>query len=123
MAAVDELRLKVSAEEYIRRIGILDAKISELGGILTEYEAARNEATQVLGDDDANLKKMQEAITKNIKAVEGQQKLLKEQRDLLQKQMDSLGMLTTHVGEMVQEGIDTAKNLYQTIKTVGEITG
>lgn len=123
MAAVDELRLKVSAEEYIRRIGILDAKINELGGILTEYQSARNEAVQVLGDDDANLNRMQAAIDQNIKAVQGQQNLLKQQRDLLQHQMDNLGMLTTHVGEMFQEGLESAKSLYNTIKAVGEITG
>lgn len=123
MAVVDELRLKVSAEEYIRRIGILDAKINELGGILTEYQSARNEAVQVLGDDDANLNRMQAAIDQNIKAVQGQQNLLKEQRNLLQQQMDNLGMLTTHVGEMFQEGLESAKSLYNTIKAVGEITG
>lgn len=123
MAAIDELRLKVSAEEYIRRIGILDAKINELGGILTEYQQARSEATQVLGDDDVNLNRMQAAIDQNIKAVQGQQNLLKEQRNLLQQQMDNLGMLTTHVGEMFQTGLESAKSLYNTIKAVGEITG
>lgn len=123
MAVTDELRLKVSAQEYIRRIGILDAKISELGGILTEYQGLRNDAVRVLGDDDDNVRKMQANIDVNIKAVQGQQNLLKQQRDLLQQQMDNLGMLTSSVTEMFQEGVDTAKNLYQTIKTVGEITG
>ena len=122
MAVTDELRLKVSSQEYIRRIGILDAKIAELGGILTEYQTLRNDAVRVLGDDDDNLKEMQASLDTNIKAVQGQQNLLKEQRDLLQQQMDNLGILTSGVNTMFQEGLQTAKTAFQTIKTVGELT-
>lgn len=122
MAVTDELRLKVSSQEYIRRIGILDVKINELGGILTEYQALRNDAVRVLGDDDDNLRKMQDSLDTNIKAVQGQQNLLKEQRDLLQTQMDNLGILTSSVGSMIEEGKQAAKTAFQTIKIVGELT-
>lgn len=122
MAVTDELRLKVSAQEYIRRIGILDAKIGELGGILTEYQVLRNDAVRVLGDDDDNVRQMQANLDVNIKAVQGQQNLLKEQRDLLQQQMDNLGMLTSSVSTMFQEGLQTARTAFQTIKTVGDLT-
>lgn len=117
----DGLRLKVSQAEYERRIGVLDSKISALGSLLTEYEQLEREADKVMGDGDNNLRKLKLTVEKNIKAVRGQQEMVKQSREMLQKQMNDLGMLSTNVENMFDEAMQTAKTAFNTIKIVGDL--
>ena len=49
-----------------------------------------------------------ELIEQNIKAVQGERKLLEENRNMLQRQMDNLESLTTNVGSMFKETAEAA---------------
>jgi len=117
----DELRLKVSKGEYERRIGVLDTKIAAIDALLGEYRTLQQDATKVLGDGDSNLNKLKESVNKNIKAVEGQRQLLQESRAMLNKQMEQLGILSQNVDTMFSEGAQAAKNLFDTVKIVGDL--
>jgi len=117
----DALRLKVSTAEYLERIGILDSKINDMRTLLGEYEALKNDATKVLGENDSNLEKLKQSVQQNINAVNAQMTLLIESRGMLQRQMDGLGMLSTNTGNMIDQAMQTAKTAYNTIKIVGDM--
>ena len=117
----DELRLKVSQAEYVRRIGVLDTKIGAINTLLGEYQDLQRDATKVFGDGDSNLAKLRESVNSNIKAVMGQQEELKESRAMLEKQMQQLGILSQNVDTMFNEGAQTAKTLFNTVKIVGDL--
>ena len=123
MAVSDELRLKVSADEYLRRIAALDGKINEIDGVLAEYETLKNDSVKILGEGDTNLNQLRSSIEQNIKAVQGERKLLEENRNMLQRQMDNLESLTTNVGSMFKETAEAAKQAFRTIKAVSDFTG
>lgn len=119
----DELRLQVSAVDYSTRVSILETKIGELSSILGEYRALKSEAaSQVLGDNDDNIAKLQKNIEANIQAVQGQMELLKEQKALLEKQEQNLGILRQNVGDMFDTGLQTAKSAFQAVKAVSDLT-
>lgn len=117
----DELRLKVSAAEYTDRITMLDNKMDELEGILEEYEQLQRDSVRVLGEGDSNLDAMQESVRQNIKAVNGQWKLLGESREMLQKQNESLEELSGNVQNMFQNTMQTAKTAFNMVKIVGDL--
>ena len=117
----DSLELKVSESEYQSRIGQLDSKINELRVILGEYEALKNDAVKVFGDDDQNLAAIQAQVQNNINAVQGQMNTLAEARQMLQKQEEELGLLGQNIGTVINEAGQTAKNAFQAIKTVGDL--
>ncbi len=119
----DELQLNVKASDYEAKIGQLDAKMSELNSILGEYQTLKNDAVRVFGDDDDNLRAIQNQVQTNIDAVQGQYNMLKEARDMLQKQHDELGLLGQNIGQVIEDGINTAKSAFSAIKAVKEITG
>lgn len=121
MAVTDELRLKVSAAEYQKRIGLLDNKIRELNEVMGEYETLKKDAVKVLGDGDSNLQKMQDSVQKNINAVKGQMELLKESRQMLQRQMENLDELSGQVSKLFEESAETAKTAFNTVKIVGDL--
>ena len=115
----DELRLKVSRTEYANRIGTLDSKITAIDTLIGEYQNLRTDATRVLGEGDSNLQKLWDSIETNMKAVQGQRQLLHDSREMLQKQMEALGILSTDVNTMFDNGLEAAKTMFNTIKTVG----
>lgn len=117
----DGLRLKVSAAEYMQRIAMLDNKVSELRGILAEYQTLQNDAVKVLGDDDSNLGEMRASVQQNIDAVNGEIELLLESRTMLQQQMENLQELSGHVSNMFQEAKQTARTAFNTVKIVGDL--
>ena len=119
--AVDDLRLKVSLSDYLKKISTLDSKIAGLEGVLKEYEALQRNANRVLGDDDDNLNNLREMLQRNIKSVQGQKKILEEQKRMLEDQVDRLGNLRENVGSMIQEGIGVASTAFNTIKIVGDL--
>ena len=117
----DSLELKVSESEYDSRIGILDQKMNTLQTILSEYTALKNDAVKVFGDDDDNLRAIQDQVQTNINAVQGQYNMLKETRDMLQKQREELGALGTNIGSTIEEAVSTAKSAFNAIKSVSDM--
>ena len=117
----DSLELKVSESEYDNRIGILDQKMNTLQTILSEYTALKNDAVKVFGDDDDNLRAIQDQVQTNINAVQGQYNMLKETRDMLQKQREELGALGTNIGSTIEEAVSTAKSAFNAIKSVSDM--
>ncbi len=117
----DELRLKVSAADYMDRIALLDNKMNQLDGILAEYETLQKDSIKVLGEDDSNLEEMRGTVQQNINAVNGQMKLLAESRQMLQNQMDKLDELSGNVTNLFQNTRDLAKNAFNTVKIVGDL--
>lgn len=119
----DELQLKVSASDYESKIGELDNKMDNLNSILQEYQTLKDDAKRVFGEDDDNLRAIQDQVQTNINAVQGQYNLLKETRDMLQKQHDELGLLGQNIAQTIEDGVQTAKSAYSAIKAIKEITG
>ena len=117
----DELRLKVSKGEYMRRIGVLDTKITAIETLLGEYRDLQRDATRVLGDGDSNLTALRNQVDVNIKSVTGQREELKESRAMLNKQMEQLGLLSQNVDTMFKEGAEAAKTMFKTVKIVGDL--
>ena len=119
----DELQLKVSHADYDAKIGQLDAQMNKLQTILGDYQTLKNDATKVFGEDDQNLRAIQDQVQTNINAVQGQYNMLKEARDMLQKQMDELGLLGQNITATIEQGVSTAKSAFTAIKAVKDITG
>lgn len=119
--ATDGLRLKVSAAEYMQRIAMLDNKVNELRGVLSEYQALQNDAVKVLGEDDSNLGEMRLSVQQNVNAVNGEIELLLESRAMLQQQMENMEELSANVTNMLQEAKQTAKTAFNTVKIVGDL--
>lgn len=117
----DELRLNVSAADYSERIALLDDKMSQLDGILGEYETLQRDSVRVLGDNDSNLEEMRASVQQNINAVNGQCQLLMESRQMLQNQMEKLEELSGNVQNMFQSTRELAKNSFNTVKIVGDL--
>lgn len=119
--AADDLRLKVSAADYMDRIAQLDDKMMRLNSILDEYEELQRNSVRVLGESDSNLEEMRGTVQQNIDAVNGQIQMLAESREMLQKQMDQLDELSGNVTNLFQETRNLAKNSFNTVKIVGDL--
>lgn len=117
----DELRLKVTQSEYQTRLGTLDSKIAALETIYQEYAALKMESHKVLGDGDSNLQQLMDTVEKNMKAVEGQHKMLMESRATLEKQNEQLGMVSSSIGQLLDQTMETAKTAFNTIKIIGDM--
>ncbi len=117
----DALELKVPESTYDTQIGLLDADINQLEQIIAEYQKLKDDATAVFGEDDQNLQKMQHSVQQNIDAVNGQLNMLRENRAMLQKQRDALGNFGQDVANMLDTGLDTAKEAFKAMKTVNDL--
>lgn len=117
----DELRLRVSASDYIERMNMLDDKIDQLDAILGEYETLQKDSVRVLGDNDSNLAEMRGTVQQNIDAVNGQMQMLAESREMLQKQMDQLNELSGNVTNLFEETRNLAKNSFRSVKIVSDL--
>ena len=123
MATEDSLRLFVPSNEFATRIATLDSYITQLEGVLTDYEQLKAEATDVFGEDDSNLAKVRANVEVNIKAVKGNLQMLRENRAMLQKQMEELDILGDKYGQAFDESIQTAKSAFKSMKTITDLLG
>ena len=119
----DALELKVSGSEYASRMSLLDTQIGKLQTILTEYQALKNDANKVFGDDDQNITAMKSQVEANINAVQGQINMLNEARAMLKRQEEELDVFGGTVDTMIQEGVSTAKSAFRAIKAVNDVAG
>ena len=117
----DELRLKVTQSEYQTRLGTLDSKIAALETIYQEYSTLKMESHKVLGEGDSNLQTLMNLVEKNMRAVEGQHKMLIESRAMLEKQNEQLGMASSEIGRLIGEAAELAVNGFKTIKIIGDM--
>lgn len=123
MATEDSLRLFVPSNEFATRIATLDSYITQLEGVLTDYEQLKAEATDVFGEDDSNLAKVRANVEVNIKAVKGNLQMLRENRAMLQKQMEELDILGDKYVQAFDESIQTAKSAFKSMKTITDLLG
>ena len=117
----DELRLRVSQTDYAQKLAALDQKIQELETLYKEYAQAKLEAHQVLGEGDTNYQTLMNTVQKNMDIVGQQHKLLVESRAMLEKQNEKLGIMSSNVGTLLKETLDTIGTAASVFKTVSDL--
>jgi len=64
-----DFELYVSQDKFTTELGNLDGRLSALQGLLSEYQAQRQAASQVWGDQDENLAKAYQVCDSAIAVV------------------------------------------------------
>lgn len=109
--AAGNFELYVSKEKFEGELQQLDAKLGSLNGLLAEYEAKRQQAAQVWGDQDENLAKAQALCDAAIKAVQKKIDETKTSKDALQSILSDAQTIQADMGSQLDEARATIESL------------
>lgn len=109
-----ELLLHVNKEDYLNKIGELEALLNRLRDLLSRYQTLKNNVTKFVQDGDSNFTNMQNNVQANIEAVQRAIGITQDSKDTLQKTVDQMDEMSSKTATMLQEGAEAALNTIST---------
>ena len=105
--AAGNFELYVSKETFSNELAQLDAKLGSLNGLLAQYQAKKQQAAQVWGDEDENLAKAQQMCESAIRVVQKKIDETKASKDALQQILEGSQATQASMGAK----LDDAKSM------------
>ena len=112
--ANNQANLRVTKEDFLNRIGIIETKMGALKDVVQRYNNAINNLDQFIESDDSNYEKMVERIKVNIEAASKSYAALSETKASLQATVEKMEGMSSKVGSTLD---DARKAAEQTINT------
>ena len=106
-----EFELYVSKEKFEQELSQLEAKLNSLNGLLGEYQAKREQARQVWGEEDENLAKAQHMCDTAIRAVEKKIDETKESKNALETILSESQSIQGSMGARLDEATSVIESL------------
>jgi predicted RNase H-like nuclease (RuvC/YqgF family) len=105
--AAGNFELYVSNEKFTQELSQLDSKLGSLRGLVEEYQAKKEQARQVWGEEDENLAKAQNMCEAAIQAVNKKIQETQQSKDALQNILSSAQEVSGNIGSFLDDA--TAK--------------
>ena len=101
--AAGDFKLYVSKPVFEKELAQLEAKLGRLNGLLQEYQAKKEEARRVWGEEDENLAKAQHLCDVAIQAVQKKIKGTQESKNALQSILESAQAIQADMGSQLDQ--------------------
>ena len=105
--AAGNFELYVSKEKFQGELDALEGNLGRLNALLEQYQAKKEQARQVWGEEDENLAKAQRMCDTAIRAVSKKIEETKVSKEALQGILSSAQSVQADIGSMLDEA--TAK--------------
>lgn len=104
--ALGSLNLRVSKQDFINRIELIEMRMNVLQDVIERYGRARENLDQFMDSDDSNVDAMIERIEVNVKAAKKAHAALNESKLSLQETVDQMENMGKEVKETISAGIE-----------------
>ena len=99
----DDTRIFIDKNDFNSKLDVFEQKLTALNGLLSEYEALRDNAKRVWGDADENQQKAIAACTSAIEVVKKRIQQTESDRNTL-RQLDELAFTKqAEFGQQIEE--------------------
>jgi methyl-accepting chemotaxis protein len=108
--AAGSLNLRVSKEDFEKRIGLIEMRMNILQDVIERYGRAKENIDQFMESDDSNVDAMLERIDQNVVAAKKSHAALNETKLALQQTVDQMSGMSKEVMETLSAGTEAAKS-------------
>ena len=106
--ALGSLNLRVSKQDFIDRINILEIRMQCLQDVIQRYGEAKSNLDQFIESGDDNYEQMIANIDTNVDAAKRAWTALQEMKLTLEKTVDSMEGMSAQIGETIKNATDAA---------------
>ena len=108
--ALGSLNLRVSKQDFVNRIELIQQKMNALDDVIQKYGEARNNLDQFVEEGDSTYQQWVERIDANVTACRKARAALDESRQKLQETVNQMEGISSQIAQTVQAGTDAAKS-------------
>lgn len=119
--ALGSLNLRVSKEDFERRIELVDQRMNVLLDVIERYARAKENLDQFMDSDDTNVESMIQRIDENVKAAKKAHAALNETKLSLQETVNQMEGMSSEVKETLEAGIEATKSTVEAAITINSI--
>ena len=119
--ALGSLNLRVSKEDFERRIELVDQRMNVLLDVIERYARAKENLDQFMEGDDSNVEAMIERIDVNVEAAKKSHAALNETKLSLQETVNQMEGMSKEVKETLTAGIEATKSTVEAAITIKSI--
>ncbi len=111
--ALGSLNLRVSRDDFEKRIQIVDIRMATLADVVRRYEQAKANLDQFIESNDSNYDAMCEQIDEYIKNAKRAHAALNETKVQLQDTVEKMGNMGNEIKETITSATDAAASTLQ----------
>lgn len=108
--ALGSLNLRVSKEDFVKRIELVEMRMNILQDVIERYGRAKENIDQFMESDDSNVDAMLERIDTNVLAAKKAHAALSETKLVLQETVDQMEGMSREVKETVSAATEATKS-------------
>ena len=116
--ALGSLNLRVSKEEFTKRIDIIESKMGNLQDVINRYQDAKRNLDQFVEEGDSTYESWIQRIDTNITNCKKAYASLKESRQSLQTTVDQMEGMSSQLKETISSADTAAKSTIQAVLKV-----
>ena len=119
--ALGSLNLKVSKDDFEKRINVVQANMAALEDVIDRYNEAKKNLDQFIESGDSNYEMMIERIEVNITAAKKSYNALSVTKDSLQETVNQMGDMSSNVKETISSAVEATKSTVNAAIKVAEL--
>ena len=119
--ALGSLNLRVSKQDFLERINVLEIRMSCLQDVITRYGEAKSNLDQFIESGDDNYQNMIARIDENVMAAKKAWTALQETKASLEKTVDQMEGMSAKIGETIQNATEAAKSTVEAAIKVNSV--
>lgn len=119
--AANSMNLKVSKEDFERRINLVQTNMDALNDVIQRYNDAKKNLDQFIENGDSNYEAMVERIEVNITAAKKSYNALKVTKNSLMETVEQMDIMSGNVKETITSAVEATKSTVNAAIKIAEI--
>ena len=119
--ALGSLNLRVSKEDFERRIELIDMRMNVLMDVIERYNRAKQNLDQFMESDDSNVEAMLQRIEENVKTARKAHAALNETKLTLQETVNQMEGMGKEVKETIEAASDATASTVEATITIASL--
>ena len=110
-----DLNLKVSEQDFLNRINVIEQKMSDLWNVIEKYGRAKLNIGLFMGSTDTHLEDMIERINVNVEAARAEYQNLQEIKVTMQETVNQMNSMSAKIGKTIESATENAKEAIKSV--------
>ena len=112
--ALGSLNLRVSKDDFVKRIDIVNTKMQNLQDVISRYDEAKRNLDQFVEEGDSTSQSWIERINANIDNCKKAWTALQESKQSLEKTVEQMEGMTSQLKETITSATEATVNVVKT---------
>ena len=119
--ALGSLNVRVSKEDFVRRIELVEARMNILQDVIERYGRAKQNVDQFMESDDSNVDAMLARIDESVKTAKKAYSALSETKITLQETVNQMEGMSKEVKETITSATEATKSTVEAAIRISSI--